>query len=195
MPISVEDIKKLRDQTGAGMMKAKEALETSGGNFDKAVEWLREKGEASAAKRAEREARAGVVESYVHSGRIGVLVEVNCETDFVARTSEFKEFARDIAMQVAATAPEYVRPEDVPAEVTDKERAIYRKEAAGKPEAVVEKIVEGKLAKYYEQVCLTQQPFVRDPDLSVAKLTTNLIAKLGENIVIRRFSRLELGAN
>lgn len=195
MPISVEDIKKLRDQTGAGMMKAKEALETSGGDFEKAVTWLREKGEASAAKRAEREVRAGLISAYVHGGRIGVLVEVNCETDFVARTEEFKEFARDIAMQVAATSPEYVRPEEVPAEIIEKEQAIYRKEAAGKPEAVIEKIAEGKLAKYYEQVCLTQQPFVKDPDVSVAQLTTSLIAKLGENIVIRGFKRLELGAN
>jgi elongation factor Ts len=195
MAVAVEDIKKLRDTTGAGMMKAKEALEASGGDFDKAVAYLREKGEATAAKRAEREARAGVIEGYVHSGRIGVLVEVNCETDFVARTDDFKSFARDIAMQVAATNPEYLNPESVPADVVANERGIYQKEAAGKPEAVVEKIVAGKLAKYYEQVCLTEQPFVKDPDVSVAKLTTALIAKLGENIVIRRYERLELGGN
>lgn len=195
MPISVDDIKKLRDQTGAGMMKAKEALESSGGDFEKAVAWLREKGEATAAKRSGREARAGLIDAYVHAGRIGVLVEINCETDFVARTDDFKEFARDIAMQVAATSPEFLSPESVPAEVVAKERDIYRKEAAGKPETVVDKIVEGKLAKFYEQVCLTQQPFVKDPDVSVATLTTNLIAKLGENIVIRRFERLELGGN
>lgn len=195
MAIAVEDIKKLRDTTGAGMMKAKEALEATGGNFDKAVEYLREKGEATAAKRAEREARAGLIDAYVHSGRIGVVVEVNCETDFVARTDDFKQFARDIAMQVAATNPEYLNPESVPAEVVEKEKAIYSKEAAGKPEAVMQKIVDGKLAKYYEQVCLTQQPFIKDPDTSVAKLTTALIAKLGENIVIRRFERLELGGS
>jgi elongation factor Ts len=193
MAVAIEDIKKLRDATGAGMMKAKEALEASGGNFDKAVEYLREKGEATAAKRAEREARAGLIDAYVHSGRIGVLVEVNCETDFVARTDDFKQFSRDIAMQVAATSPEYLNPESVPADVVAKEKAIYEKEAARKPEAVVGKIVEGKLAKYFEQVCLTQQPFVKDPDVSVAQLTTALIAKLGENIVIRRFERLELG--
>ena len=193
MAVAVEDIKKLRDTTGAGMMKAKEALEASNGDFDQAVKYLREKGEATAAKRAEREARAGVIEGYVHSGRIGVLVEVNCETDFVARTGDFKTFARDIAMQVAATNPQYLNPESVPADVVAAEKEIYQKEAAGKPEAVVTKIVEGKLAKYYEQVCLTQQPFIKDPDVSVAKLTTALIAKLGENIVIRRFERLELG--
>jgi len=194
MAISVEDIKKLRESTGAGMMKAKEALEAANGDFDKAVQWLREKGEASAAKKAEREARAGVIEGYVHSGRIGVLVEINCETDFVARTDDFKQFARDIAMHVAAANPEYLRPEDVPAEVVAAEKAIYSKEAEGKPAAVAEKIVDGKLAKYYEQVCLVNQPFVKDPDVSVAKLTTNLVAKLGENIVIRRFERMELGA-
>lgn len=192
--MSIEDIKKLREQTGAGMMKAKEALEASGGDFDKAVVWLREKGEATAAKKADRETRAGLVEGYVHSGRIGVLVEINCETDFVARTEDFKQFARDIAMQVAATNPEYLNPEAVPAEIVEREKGIYRKEAEGKPEAVEEKIVEGKLAKYYEQVCLVNQPFVKDPDVTVGKLTTNLVAKLGENIVIRRYERMELGA-
>ena len=192
--MSIEDIKKLREQTGAGMMKAKEALEASGGDFDKAVVWLREKGEATAAKKADRETRAGLVEGYVHSGRIGVLVEINCETDFVARTEDFKQFARDIAMQVAATNPEYLNPEAVPAEIVEREKGIYRKEAVGKPEAVAEKIVEGKLAKYYEQVCLVNQPFVKDPDVTVGKLTTNLVAKLGENIVIRRYERMELGA-
>jgi elongation factor Ts len=194
MAIAVEDIKKLREQTGAGMMKAKEALESAGGDFDKAVVWLREKGEATAAKKAEREARAGLIESYVHSGRIGVLVEINCETDFVARTEDFKTFARDIAMHVAAANPEYLNPESVPAEVVEREKAIYRKEVEGKPAEIIEKIVDGKLAKYYEQVCLTNQSFVKDPDVTVGKLTTNLIAKLGENIVIRRYERMELGA-
>lgn len=195
MAISVEDIKKLREQTGAGMMKAKEALEAAGGNFDKAVVYLREKGEATAAKKADREARAGLIEAYVHGGRIGVIVEINCETDFVARTEEFKNFARDIAMHVAAINPLYLSPEAVPAEVVEQEQAIYRKEVAGKPAEIVEKIVAGKLAKYYESVCLTAQPFIKDPDVSVAKLTTNLVAKLGENIVIRRYERLELGTN
>lgn len=193
MAISVEDIKKLRDLTGAGMMKAKEALEASDGDMDKAVQYLRERGEASAAKKSDREARAGVVEAYVHGGRIGVLVEVNCETDFVARTDDFKEFARDVAMHVAAANPEYLNPEAVPAEVVEKEREIYRKEVEGKPAEILEKIVDGKLAKYYEQVCLLNQPFVKDPDKSVGQLTTELVAKLGENIVIRRFVRYELG--
>jgi len=194
MTVSVEDIKKLRETTGAGMMKAKEALTASNGDMDKAVLWLREKGEASAAKKADREARAGLIEGYVHGGRIGVLVEINCETDFVQRTPEFKEFAKDIAMHVAAANPEYLKPEDVPAEVVEKERAVYRKEVEGKPAEIIEKIVDGKLNKFYEQVCLLNQPFVKDPDVSVGKLTTGLVAKLGENIVIRRFERMELGA-
>ncbi len=193
MSISVEDVKKLRDQTGAGMMKAKEALEHSGGDFDGAVKYLREKGEATAAKKSDREARAGLIESYVHSGRIGVLVEVNCETDFVARTDDFKAFVRDIAMHVAASNPEYLSPGAVPAEVVESEKSIYRKEVQGKPAEIVEKIIAGKLAKFYEQVCLMNQPFVKDPDVSVGKLTTDLVAKLGENIVIRRYERMELG--
>ncbi len=191
--MKVEDVKKLRDQTGAGMMKAKEALENSGGDFDKAVTYLREKGEATAAKKSDREARAGLIEGYVHSGRIGVLVEVNCETDFVARTEDFKTFVRDVAMHVAAASPEYLNPEAVPAEVVESEKAIYRKEVEGKPAEILEKIVDGKLAKYYEQVCLVNQPFVKDPDITIGKLTTDLIAKLGENIVIRRYERMELG--
>jgi elongation factor Ts len=195
MAIAVEEIKKLREQTGAGMMKAKEALESTDGDYDKAVQWLREKGAATAAKKADREARAGVIEGYVHSGRIGVLVEINCETDFVARTEEFKQFARDIAMHVAAANPEYLSPEAVPADVVERERELYGREAAGKPAEIADKIVEGKLVKYYEQVCLVNQPFVKDPDISVGKLTTNLVAKLGENIVVRRYERMELGAN
>lgn len=193
MAIAVEDIKKLRDQTGAGMMKAKEALEASGGDFDAAVKYLREKGEASAAKKSDREARAGLVEGYVHSGRIGVVVEVNCETDFVARTDDFKAFVRDVAMHIAAANPEFLNAEAVPAETVESEKAIYRKEVEGKPAEILEKIVDGKLAKYYEQVCLVNQPFVKDPDVTIGKLTTDLIAKLGENIVIRRYERMELG--
>jgi elongation factor Ts len=193
MAISVDDIKKLRDQTGAGMMKANEALEATGGDFDGAVKYLREKGEATAAKKSDREARAGVIESYVHGGRIGVLVEVNCETDFVARTEDFKAFVKDVAMHIAAAGPEYLKPEDVPAEVVESEKGIYRKEVEGKPAEIIEKIVDGKLAKYYEQVCLVNQPFVKDPDVSIGKLTTDLVAKLGENIVIRRYERMELG--
>ncbi len=193
MAISVDDIKKLRETTGAGMMKAKEALEATGGDMDAAIKHLREKGEASAAKRADREARAGVIESYVHGGRIGVLVELNCETDFVARTDDFKVLARDLAMHVAAANPEYLSPEQVPAEVIERERDIYRKEVEGKPAEIVEKIVDGKLAKFYEGVCLMQQPFVKNPDQTVGALVTEAIAKVGENIVVRRFVRFELG--
>jgi elongation factor Ts len=193
MAILVEDIKKLRDMTGAGMMKAKEALTASDGDMDKAVVWLREKGEATAAKKGEREAREGMIEAYVHGGRIGVLVEINCETDFVARTDDFKAFARDIAMHVAAANPTYLNAEAVPAEVVEQEKAIYRKEVEGKPAEIIGKIVDGKLAKYYEGVCLVNQPFIKDPDTTIDKLTKEVIAKLGENIVIRRFVRYELG--
>jgi len=193
MAISVEDIKKLRDMTGAGMMKAKEALENANGDMDKAVQYLREKGEATAAKKGDREAREGVIESYVHGGRIGVLVEINCETDFVARTEDFKTYARDVAMQVAAANPEYLNPQSVPEEIVAKEREIYANEVKGKPAEIIDKIVDGKLAKYYEGVCLMNQPFVKDPDVTIDKLTKELIAKLGENIVIRRFVRYELG--
>ena len=194
MAVSVDDIKKLREQTGAGMMKAKEALVATDGNYEKAVQWLREKGEATAAKKATREARAGLIDGYVHGGRIGVLVEINCETDFVARTEDFKDFARDIAMQIAATNPDYLNRDAVPSEVVERERAIYRKEVEGKPAEIIEKIVDGKLNKFYEQVCLVDQPFVKDPDVTVGKLTTALVAKLGENIVIRRYNRMELGS-
>jgi elongation factor Ts len=191
--MNVEDIKKLREMTGAGMMKAKEALEASDGDMDKAVQYLRERGEASAAKRAEREARNGLIEAYVHGARIGVLVEVNCETDFVARTDDFKNFTRDVAMHIAALNPEYLSPEAVPAEVVAKEREIYANEVAGKPAEIIEKIVDGKLAKYYAGVCLLNQPFIKDDSKTVGALLTELIAKLGENIVVRRYVRYELG--
>lgn len=194
MAITIEDIKKLRDTTGAGMMKAKEALEATDGNFDAAIEHLRKTGAAGAAKKADREAREGVIEAYVHSGRIGVLVEVNCETDFVARTEDFKTFARDIAMHVAAANPQYLTPEDVPAEAIESEKRVYAKDTEGKPAEVAAKIVDGKLAKYYESVCLIKQPFIKDPDKSIETLTKELIGKLGENIVIRNFTRMELGA-
>ena len=193
MAYTIEDIKKLRESTGAGMMKAKEALEHSGGDMDKAVTYLREKGEASAAKKADREARAGVIEAYVHGGRIATMVEVNCETDFVAMTDDFKAFTRDIAMHIAAANPEYLNAASVPAEIIEREKAIYVKEVVGKPAEILEKIVDGKLNKFYESVCLVNQPFVKDPDQSIDKLTKAVIAKLGENIVIRRFVRYELG--
>jgi elongation factor Ts len=195
MAISVDDIKKLRELTGAGMMKAKEALVEADGDFDKAQELLRKAGAVSAAKKADREARNGLIEAYVHGGKIGVLVEVNCETDFVARTDDFKTFARDIALQIAATTPEYLRPEDVPAEVVAKESDFHKSELASqkKPAEMIDKIVGGKLAKFYEGICLTKQPFVKDPDKTIENLTTELVGKLGENIVIRRFERIELG--
>ncbi len=189
----LEAIKKLRDQTGAGMMSAKRALEESDGDFEQAVTILRKAGEASAAKKADRDASEGIIESYIHRGRIGVIVEINCETDFVARTEDFKQFAHDIAMQVAATTPEYVNPTDVPPVVVAHESEIYRSELTNKPAEMVEKIVEGKLDKFYAGVCLVRQPFVKDPDQTIEQLTSALIAKLGENIVIRRFERLELG--
>jgi elongation factor Ts len=192
--ISVADIKKLRDTTGAGMMDAKKALVEAGGEFEAAVTALRKKGAARAAKRADREATAGLVESYVHSGRIGVLVEVNCETDFVARTDDFKAFARDVAMHIAAAAPEYLTPESVPAEVVAKEREIYAAEAGDKPDDITKKIVDGKLAKYYESVCLLKQPFIKDPDKTIEQYMTEVAAKVGEKIEISHFSRLELGA-
>jgi len=193
MAISVQDIQKLRATTGAGMMKAKEALEAANGNMDDAIKYLRERGEATAAKRAEREARAGLIEAYIHGSRIGVMVEVNCETDFVARTDDFKEFAKDVAMHIAALNPEYLNAAAVPAEVVAREREIYAKEVEGKPAAMIEKIVDGKLAKWHEGVCLMNQPFIKDGERTVGQLTTDLIAKLGENIVVRRYVRYDLG--
>jgi elongation factor Ts len=196
MDVKIEDIKKLRDMTGAGMMDAKKALVEAGGDIEKAIEGLRKAGQATAAKRSDRVAGAGMIESYVHSDRIGVLVEVNCETDFVARTDDFKTFARDVAMHIAASNPEYLNPEAVPENIVAKEREIYAAEVEEqkKPAEIIAKIVDGKLAKYFETVCLTKQAFIKDPDKSIEQLTTELIAKTGENIVIRRFSRLELGS-
>lgn len=196
MAVTAEMVKDLRAKTGAGMMDCKRALEETGGDMEKAIEYLREKGLAAAAKRAGRTAAEGVIESYIHlGGKLGVLVEVNCETDFVARTPEFREFARDIAMQVAAANPLYLAPEDVPAEVLAKEKEILRAQALneGKPEKVVERIVEGRLEKFYSENCLLEQPFIKDPDKKVRDLLTEKIARIGENIVIRRFVRFQLG--
>lgn len=193
MSVSVDDIKKLREMTGAGMMDAKKALIEADGSIDGAVESLRKKGAASVAKRAGREAKAGLVESYVHAGRIGVLVEVNCETDFVARTDDFKSLSHDIAMHIAAMAPEYIDPDSVPEGVVQKEREIYSAEVGDKPAEITQKIVDGKLAKYYDAVCLTNQPFVKNQDQTVGELITEAAAKLGEKIVVRQFSRIELG--
>lgn len=193
--ISLEDVKKLRELTGVGMMDAKQALEESGGDFQKATDILRLKGSAGATKRAHREAGNGLVEAYVHGGKIGVLVEVNCETDFVARTDEFKNFVHDVALQVAAADPMYVSPSDLPEEVIEKEKALFKSQAEsqGKPAAVADKIVMGKLDKFYETVCLVRQPFIKDGSVTIERLLTDLMAKMGENVVIRRIVRWELG--
>lgn len=191
--MTIEDIKKLRDATGAGIMDAKQALKETDGDHEKAIDYLRKKGVAKAAKRAEREAKEGLIEAYLHGGKIGVLVEVNCETDFVAKTDDFKQFAKDVAMHVAALNPAYLTPDDVPADVLEREKGVFAEETKGKPADVAEKIIEGKLNKFYEQVCLVKQPFVKDGDKTIESLMTELISKLGENIVVRQMSRIELG--
>lgn len=187
-------IKQLREQTGAGIMDVKEALEEAGGEHDTAIEILRKKGLAKQAKKADRAANEGLVESYIHAGgRIGVLVEINCETDFVARTDDFKNLAKEIALHIAASNPLYVSPEDVPAEVIEKEKEIYKEQAGDKPADVLEKMLEGKIAKYYEEVCLLSQPFVKDSEKTIAELLGEATGKMGENIQIRRFARFMLG--
>jgi elongation factor Ts len=189
-------IKELRERSGAGFMDCKAALTETNGDIDAAIEMLRKKGLASAAKKAGRVAAEGAVGSYIHAGgKIGVLVEVNCETDFVARTDEFQELVRDIAMHIAAAEPKFVRREEVTAEDLDREREIFRAQAreTGKPEAVVERIAEGKMEKFYGTVVLLEQDFVKNPDLTVGDLIKEKIAKIGENIVVRRFSRFKLG--
>ncbi len=194
--ISAAMVKELRERTGAGMMDCKKALAEVQGDIEKAVDYLREKGQAAAAKKASRIAAEGLVESYIHGGgRIGVLLELNCETDFVAKTDEFKALARDLAMQVAASKPEFVRKEEVPADMIAKEKEILAAQAAneGKPEKIIEKMVEGRIEKYYKEVCLMEQAFVKDPDKTVKQLITEKINKIGENISIRRFVRFELG--
>lgn len=196
MAVSAAQVKELREKTGAGMLDCKKALEETNGDLDRAAEILRERGLAAAAKKAGRIATEGVIESYIHGGgRIGVLVEVNCETDFVGKTDQFREFVRDIAMHIAASSPKYVRREDVPAEDIEKEREILRAQALneGKPEKVVDKIVEGRISKYYEEYCLLEQQFVKDPDKTVQELLNEKISTIGENISIRRFVRYELG--
>ncbi len=196
MDVPAAQVKALREKTGAGFMDCKKALEESQGDVDKAVEVLRKKGIATAQKKAGREAHEGVIEAYIHPGsRLGVLVEVNCETDFVAKTEQFKTLARDLAMQVAAANPKVVRREDLPADVIEKELEIYRIQARneGKPEQVVERIAQGKLEKFYQEVCLVEQSFIKDPNKTVKDLVTEYIAKLGENIVVRRFVRFQLG--
>ena len=196
MEISAEQVRALREKTGVGLMDCKEALKASGGDMDKAVDYLREKGLAKAQKRVGRAATEGTVAVYVHmGGKIATMVEVNCETDFVAKTDQFQAFSKDVAMQVTAVNPTYVRREDVPEEVKRKEREIYRKQAkeSGKPDKILDKIAEGKLEKFFQEVCLLEQPFIKNPDVTVRGLLEDLISKMGENILIRRFVRYQLG--
>ncbi|MGC7870528.1 translation elongation factor Ts [Desulfosporosinus sp. SYSU MS00001] len=190
-------VKELRERTGAGMMDCKKALTECNGDMDKASDFLREKGLAAAAKKAGRVAAEGIVDSYIHGGgRIGVLLEVNCETDFVARGEEFKSLVKDVAMHIAAANPQYLNKEEVPADVLQHERDILKAQALneGKPEKIIEKMVEGRIEKYYKEVCLMEQAFVKDPDKTISDLVLDKTAKIGERIVIRRFTRYELGA-
>ena len=196
MAITAAQVKELREATGVGMMECKKALTETNGDFDKAMEWLRKKGIASAEKKAGRVAAEGVVESYIHmGGKIGVMIEVNCETDFVAKTPEFKAFVRDIAMHIAAANPKYLNREEVPAEILDKEREILRAQALneGKPEKIVDRMVEGRVEKYYKENCLVDQQFVKNPDLTITQYVNERIQTTGENIKIRRFVRYEMG--
>lgn len=194
--ITAQQVKELRERTGVGMMDCKRALNEANGDMDKAIELLREKGLAAAAKKAGRIAAEGIVEAYIHmGGKIGVMVEVNCETDFVAKTAEFKAFVRDIAMHIAAANPTYLRKEDVPQDVLDKEMEILRQQALneGKPEKIVERMVQGRIEKFYKDVCLLEQPFVKDNDKTINQMVQEQIATIGENMNIRRFVRYEMG--
>jgi elongation factor Ts len=196
MQITSGMVKELREKTGAGIMDCKEALAASNGSVEQAIDYLRKKGLQAAAKRSAKATREGAVGSYIHGGgRLGVLVEVNCETDFVARTDEFQELVRDIAMQIAASNPLYVSRHDVPQEMLEKERSIFEAQAraAGRPEHILPKIVEGRLEKYFQEICLLEQPFVKDPDATVDALIKAKIAKTGENITVSRFTRFVLG--
>jgi len=196
MDIDVSLVKDLRQKTGAGIMDCKRALKETQGNMDKAIEFLRQKGLAKATKRVGRRADEGLIGSYIHAGgRIGVLVEVNCETDFVARTQEFKDLVKDISMHIAATDPQYLRREDVPEEIIQKEKHILRLQALemGKPEKVVDRIVEGRMERFFSEVCLLEQAYVKDLDVTVGNLLNSLVGKMGERIAIRRFSRYQLG--
>lgn len=193
MSVDAKMVQQLREQTGAGMMDAKRALEENGGDLTVATEVLRKQGLVKAAKKLDRTTGEGLIHAYIHSnGKIGAMVQVLCETDFVARTEQFQEFAHDIAMQVAATSPLYISPEDVPEDVVAKEREIAKEEIVGKPAEVIEKIVEGKMGKYFADVCLLKQPFIKDEDIMIEEHVKNTIAKLGENIQISRFERFAL---
>ena len=196
MSISPQLVKELRERTGTGMMDCKKALQETGGDIEKAIQFLREKGLSAASKRAGKVAKEGSVFSYIHPGsKLGVMLEINCETDFVARTEDFQKLGKNLAMQVAATSPEVVRREELPEEAIEREREIFRKQAlgAGKPEKVLDKIVEGKLEKFYHEACLMEQPFIRNDKETVEDQVKATIAKLGENIVVRRFARFQLG--
>lgn len=196
MEVNASTVKELREKTGAGVMDCKKALAECSGNLEKAVDYLRQKGLAAAAKKASRVAAEGLVGAYIHAGgKIGVMVELNCETDFVARTPEYQALLKDIAMQVAAASPRYVRREDVPAEEIERERNIYRTQVLeqGKPEKIVDKIVEGKLDRFYSEICLVEQAFIKDPDKKVSDLLQEAIARMGENIQVRRFMRYQIG--
>jgi elongation factor Ts len=193
--ISAELVKNLREKTGAGMMECKKALTESKGDCEKAIDLLRQKGLASASKKSGRTASEGLIDSYIHMGKIGTMVEINCETDFVARTDDFKELCKDVSMHIAAATPLYLSREDIPQDIIAREKGIYRAQVADKPANVIDKIIEGKLEKFYTDVCLLDQIFIKDPDQKkkIKDLVTEKIAKLGENIIIRRFSRFQLG--
>jgi elongation factor Ts len=196
MEVNASTVKELREKTGAGVMDCKKALAECAGNLEKAVDYLRQKGLAAAAKKMSRVAAEGLVGAYIHAGgKIGVMVELNCETDFVARTPEYQALLKDIAMQVAAASPRYVRREDVPAEEVERERAIYRTQVLeqGKPEKIVDKIIEGKLDRFYSEICLIEQAFIKDPDRKVGDLLRDAVSRMGENIQVRRFMRYQVG--
>lgn len=196
MEISSTMVKELRVKTGAGMMDCKEALIAADGNFEQAIDFLRKKGLSAATKRSSKAAKDGTVASYIHmGGRIGVMVEINCETDFVAKTEDFQAMAKDIAMHIAASNPLYVRPDEIPQDILEREKEIYRSQLREekKPEKIWDKIIEGKLKKYYEDICLIEQKFIKNTDITVGTLLNNIIAKTGENVVIRRFARFQLG--
>ena len=196
MGITAAAVSELRARTGCGMMDCKKALVECNGDAEKAIDYLREKGLAKAAKKADRNAKDGRIFSYIHNtGKVGVMVEIDCETDFVAKTDDFQQLGHDVAMQIAAAKPEYVAPEDVPADVLEREKSVYREQllAEGKPTAIIDKILEGKVRKFYEQVCLLEQPWIRDDEKKIKDLVIAQIAKMGENMKIRRFSRFSIG--
>ena len=196
MAITTEMVKELRAVTGAGVLEAKKALEQHDGDFDKAIDMLREKGAARAAKRSDRAVKEGIIELYAHPGnRVGVMLELNCETDFVARNEQFRDLAHELALHIAAAAPRYLNVEDVPTAALDRETSVLKAQALaeGKPEAVVEKVVSGRITKFYEEMCLMEQPFVKNEKIKIKEMLTEAISTTGENIVVRRFARYELG--